>query len=65
MKDKFLPCKLIGNAIYPMWAWFYSHFKGEKNGLSKYEAHWNFIKFSRKMSVERVFGMLKNRIKIY
>jgi hypothetical protein len=65
MKDKFLPYKLIGDAIYPMWAWFYSHFKGEKDGLSKYKAYWNFIQFSTRMLAERVFGMLKNRIKIY
>jgi hypothetical protein len=29
-KNKFLPYKLIGNAAYPMWPWFYFPFKGEK-----------------------------------
>ncbi len=64
MKDKFLPYKLIGDATYPMWSWFYLHFKGEKDGLSKHKAHWNFIQFSKRMLVERVFVMLKNRFKI-
>ncbi len=27
MKDKFELYKLIGDAIYPMWLWFYSSFK--------------------------------------
>jgi hypothetical protein len=39
MKNKFLPYKLMGNATYPMQPWFYSPFKGEKNGLPKYKAH--------------------------
>jgi hypothetical protein len=47
-----------------MWPWFYSPFKGEKDGLPKYTAHWNFIQSSTRMSVERAFGMLKGRFKI-
>jgi hypothetical protein len=64
MKDKFLPCKLIGDVTYPMWLWFYPPFKGEKDGLSKYKSHWNFIESSTKMSMESTFGMLKGRLKI-
>jgi len=32
-----------------------------KDGLPIYNAHWNFIQLSTRMSVERVFGMLKGR----
>jgi hypothetical protein len=42
MKDKFLPYKLIKD-VYPMWPWFYSPFKGEKDGLPKYKRYWNFL----------------------
>jgi hypothetical protein len=41
--DKFLLYKLIGNVVYPMQPWFYSPFKGEKNGLPRYKTHWNLI----------------------
>ncbi len=34
MSGTFLPYKLITNVDYPMHPWFYSPFKGEKNGLS-------------------------------
>jgi hypothetical protein len=63
MKDKFLPYKLIKD-VYPMRPWFYSPFKGEKDGEPKYKRHWNFIQFNTKMLVERVFGILKGRFKI-
>jgi hypothetical protein len=43
MSGLFLPFKLIGDAPYPMCPWFYSPFKGKKNGLSPKKAHWNFI----------------------
>jgi len=44
MKEFFkLYDKLIGDVVYPMHPWFYSPFKDEKNGLSRYKAHWNFI----------------------
>jgi hypothetical protein len=39
MKDKFLLHKLIKNVAYPMQPWFYSPFKGEKDGLLKYKTH--------------------------
>jgi hypothetical protein len=61
MKNKFLPYKLIGNVTYPMW--FYSPFKGEKDGLSRSNSHWNFIQSSTRMSMENTFGMLKGRLK--
>jgi hypothetical protein len=35
MKSAFLPYPLIGDATYPMRPWFYSPFKGEKEGLPK------------------------------
>jgi hypothetical protein len=35
MKGIFFPYKLIGDANYPMRPWFYSPFKGEKEGLPK------------------------------
>jgi len=31
----FLPYKFIGDVAYPMCPWFYSPFKGAKEGLSK------------------------------
>jgi len=33
MKGIILPYKLIGDATYPMRPWFYSPFKGGKEGL--------------------------------
>jgi hypothetical protein len=39
MKDKFLPYKLIGDATYPMWPWFYFPFQNEKDGVPKYKAN--------------------------
>jgi hypothetical protein len=63
-KDELLLHKLIRNVTYPMWPWFYSPFKGEKDGLPKYKAHWNFIQFSTSMLMEKTFGMLKGRFKI-
>jgi hypothetical protein len=45
MKEKFELYKLIGDATYPMWLWFYSSFKGEKDELPSYKTHWNFIQF--------------------
>jgi hypothetical protein len=54
----------MGNAIYPMWPWFYSPFKGEKDELPIYKAHWNFIQSNTRMLMERNFGMLKARFKI-
>jgi len=56
MQDKFLPYKLITD-VYPMRPQFYSPFKGEKYELPKYKRHWNFIQFSTKMLVERIFGI--------
>jgi len=44
--------------------WFYFSFKGEKNGLPRYKAHWSFIQLSTRMLVERVLGMLKRRFRI-
>ncbi len=64
MKEKFLPYKLMGNLVYPMWPWFYSPFKGEKDGLPRYKTHWNFIQSNTRMLVERTFGMLKVRFRI-
>jgi hypothetical protein len=61
IKNKFLPSKLIRDVTYPMQLWFYSPFKGEKDGLSRYKSHWNFIQFSTRMSMESTFGMLEGR----
>jgi hypothetical protein len=44
--------------------WFYSPFKGEKDGLRRCKAHWNFMQFSRRMLMKKTFGMLKGRLKI-
>ena len=35
MRGSFLPFKFIGYAAYPIRPWFYSHFKGEMNGLPR------------------------------
>ena len=61
MKGAFLPFKFIGDAAYPIRPWFYSPFKGEKNGLFRKKAFWNFIQSSTRMAVERTFGILKGR----
>ena len=61
MKGAFLPFKFIDDATYPMRPWFYSPFKGEKDGLSREKAFWNFIQSSTRMAVERAFGILKGR----
>ncbi len=47
-----------------MQPWFYSPFKGEKDGLPKYKANWNIIQFKTRMLMEKTFGMLKDRFKI-
>jgi hypothetical protein len=60
----FLAYKLIGDVAYPMKPWFYSPFKGEKEGMSRAKAHWNFIQSSTRMAVERAFGILKGRWRI-
>lgn len=39
IKGVFLPHKLINNIVYPIRPWFYPSFKGDKNGLSKPQAH--------------------------
>ncbi|CAA9512094.1 MAG: hypothetical protein AVDCRST_MAG96-2509 [uncultured Segetibacter sp.] len=44
--------------------WFYSPFKGEKDGLPREKAYWNFIQSSTRMAVERAFGILKGRWRI-
>jgi len=43
MKGDLLPYKLMDDVAYPMRPWFYSSFKGEKDGLRRAKAHWNFI----------------------
>jgi hypothetical protein len=35
MRGVFLPYKFIGDVAYPMRPWFYSHFKEEKEGLTR------------------------------
>ncbi len=64
MKGAFLPFKFIGDAAYPMRPWFYSPFKGEREGLCREKAYWNFIQSSTRMAVERAFGILKGRWRI-
>jgi hypothetical protein len=63
-EEKFLPYMLIVDVTYSMWPQFFSTFKVEKDGLPKYKAHWNFIQFNTRMSMERTFGMLKGKFKI-
>jgi hypothetical protein len=58
------PLCVLEPVAYPMRPWFYSPFKGEKNGLLKYKARWNFIQYNIRVLVERTFGMLKSRFKI-
>ena len=64
MKGAFLPFKFIGDAAYSMRSWFYSPFKGKKNGLSREKEFWNFIQSSTRMAIERAFGILKGRWRI-
>ena len=39
MKGAFLPFKFIGHVAYPMRPWFYSSFKGKKDGLPRKKAY--------------------------
>jgi hypothetical protein len=39
MEGKFLPYKLIGDAVYPVRSWMYCPFKGTSDGLEPYKAH--------------------------
>jgi hypothetical protein len=55
---------LIGDATYPMRPWFYSPFKGEKEGLLRTKSCWNFVQLKTHMAVERVFGILRAQWKI-
>jgi hypothetical protein len=64
MKEKFLLYKLMGNVVSPMWPWFHSPFKGEKDGWPRYKTHWNFIQYDTRMLVEKTFGMLKLDLKL-
>jgi hypothetical protein len=64
MRGELLPYKLIGDIAYPMKPWFYSPFKGEKEGLPRAKCHWNFIQSSTRMVVERTFGILNSRWRI-
>jgi hypothetical protein len=52
------------SGAFPMRPWFYSPFKGEKEGMSRAKAHWNFIQSSTCMAMERTFGILKGRWRI-
>jgi hypothetical protein len=51
---------LIGNVTYPMWPWFCSPFKDEKDALPKYKARWNFIWSNTRMSMEKNFWNVEN-----
>jgi hypothetical protein len=62
MKYELLPCKLMGDVVYPIRLWFYSHFKDEKDGLSRAHAHWKFIQSSIRMAVESFFDILKKKV---
>jgi hypothetical protein len=64
MEDKFILYKLIGDAAYPVRPWMYCPFKGSSDGLEPYKAHWNFIQSSTCMSMERAFGILKDKWRI-
>lgn len=64
MEGKYMPYKLIGDAAYPVRPWMYCPFKGQKDGLSRCRANWNFIQSSTRMCVERAFGILKGRWRI-
>ena len=64
MSGVFLPYKFIGDAAYPMRPWFYSPFKGEKEGLSKSKVYWNFIQSSTRTAIEKAFGIVKGRWRI-
>ena len=39
MKGTFFPFKFIGDTAYPMRPWFYSPFKGKKDGLLRKNAY--------------------------
>ena len=62
---KLSPYILVGDATYPCRPWMLFSFKGHKDGLSREEFHWNFVQRSTRMCVERVFGMLKGKRRIF
>ena len=43
---------MISDATYPMRPWFFTPFKGVKDGLSPEKNHWNYIQYSIRMAVE-------------
>jgi len=45
----------MGDVAYPIRLWFYSPFKGEKDGSLRANAHWNFIQSSTRMVVESLW----------
>ncbi len=51
-----MPYKFIRDATHPMRSWFYSPFKGEKEGLPKAKTYRNFIQLIGKgfWSFERI-----------
>ena len=62
---KLYPYTLVGDAAYPCRPWMLAPFKGHKDGLSREEYNWNFVQSSTRMCVERTFGMLKGRWRIF
>ena len=64
MKNKYLPYKLIGDAAYLMRPWFFTPFKGVKDGVLPEKNHWNYIQSSTRMAVEQTFSCLKGRWRI-
>ena len=65
MKNKYLPYKLIGDVVYTMRPWFFTPFKGVKDGVSSKMNHKNYIQSSTRMAVKRAFGCLKGRWRIF
>ena len=63
--SKLSPYCLVGDAAYPCRPWMLAPFKGHKDGLSREEYHWNFVQSSTRMCVERAFGMLKSKWRIF
>ena len=61
---KLSPYALVGDAAYPCRPWMLAPFKGNKDGLSREEYHWNYVQSSTRMCIERAFGMLKGRWRI-
>ena len=64
LSEKLLPYALLGDVAYQPRPWMFTPYLGSKDGFTREQEHWNFIKSSSQMCVEHAFGILKLRWRI-